>query len=132
LARASANIVQPDTGGESVEDHSEQILAELRTQTQWLRVLALPTLRATVDSALNTTRKRSVFELTTGDLPIKEISASTGASVGSISAYWAEWERLGIVAQTGRRYVKIASLASLGLSPAVPEPAPEAKAKEKR
>ena len=61
-----------------METLEDQILGELRTQTQWLRVLALPTLRAAVEAALNTPKKMAVYDMTTGDLPIKEISKATG------------------------------------------------------
>lgn len=97
-------------------DDDGAILAQLRAQTAWLRVLALPVLRVEIGRALNSTRKRAVYELTTGEMGVREIARATGASTGTVSSYWSEWEALGLVSQSGRRFVHIASLASIGLS----------------
>jgi hypothetical protein len=94
----------------------EAILEELRAHTRWLRLIALPALRITARNVLDTPRKRAVYELTTGERTIREISNLTGTSIGAISGYWAEWEQAGLVSKSDRRFTHVGTLSSLGLS----------------
>ncbi len=102
-------------------DVQESILEELRAQTRWLRLLALPVLRKSGEAVLDTPRKRAVYELTTGERSVREISDLTGASTGAISGYWAEWEHAGLVIKLDRRFIHVVSLDALGLTTDVPD-----------
>ena len=97
-------------------DVQESILEELRAQTRWLRLMALPVLRSTAKTVLDTPRKRAVYELATGEKTVREISDLTGASIGAISGYWAEWEHAGLVSKSDRRFIHVGALDSLGLT----------------
>lgn len=108
-------------------DVQESILEELRAQTRWLRLLALPELRKAAETVLDTPRKRAIYELTTGERSVREISDLTGASTGAISGYWAEWERAGLVTKPERRFVYVVSLDALGLTTDEPDSVRTAK-----
>jgi hypothetical protein len=94
----------------------DELVDLIRAQTGCLRLLALPVLRSELDRVLDSRRKRLVYEMTDGDHNVREISKATGASLGSVSAYWKDRETLGLISQVGRRFVHLASLASLGMA----------------
>ncbi len=98
-------------------DLDNSILDELRAQTAWLKLLAEPVLRTRLERVLDSERKRKVYELTTGDATVREISRESGAGLGTVSGYWNEWSRLDVVRTIGNqgRVARIASLASLGI-----------------
>jgi hypothetical protein len=96
---------------------SDDILKELRTQTAWLRLLSMPTLREELKRSMTSDKRRIVYELSTGDAGTREIAKAAGVGAATVSRYWTEWERVGLVRPSGfqGRVAHIASLASLGL-----------------
>ena len=95
-----------------------EILAELRVQTAWLRVLAAPILRAQLERLLTTSKKRRVFEMTTGDATTRDIAAACGVGAATVSRWWADWVSEGVARTVGAqgRVAHVVSLASLGMS----------------
>jgi len=67
---------------------------------------------------LNSEDKKRVFEATDGDSSTREIESSTGVSKDTVSNWWDEWEKEGIVEESeevrGRRR-KIVSLSEFGI-----------------
>ena len=95
-----------------------EILAELRAQPAWLRVLAAPILRAQLERLLSTDKKRRVFEMTTGDATTRDIAAACGVGAATGSRWWADWVREGLARTVGTqgRVAHVVSLASLGMN----------------
>ncbi len=98
-------------------ESEDVMLEELRTQTAWLRLLAMPTLRNELVKALTDDKRRLVYELSTGDVGTREIAKAADVGAASVSRYWNEWERVGLMRRVGSqgRVAHIASLASLGI-----------------
>jgi hypothetical protein len=103
-----------------------EILAELREQTAWLKVLVAPILKAQLDRLLSTGKKRRVFEMTTGDATTRDIASTCGVGAATVSRWWADWVREGVARTIGAqgRVAHVVSLASLGmgLDPETPLP----------
>lgn len=96
----------------------EAMLDELRLQTAWLRVLAMPVLRAELNRVLTNDKRRAVYELSTGDATTRDVASAAGVGAGTVSRWWTEWERLGLMRPAGRqgRMAHIVSLGSLGMA----------------
>lgn len=110
------------------------ILAELRAQTAWLKVLAAPILKEQLERLLSTGKKRRVFEMTTGDATTRDIASICGVGAGTVSRWWADWVREGVARTIGTqgRVAHVVSLASLGmgLDPEAPPPGSSTKEEE--
>jgi len=67
---------------------------------------------------LNSADKKRVFEATDGDSSTRQIESNTGVSKDTVSKWWDEWEKEGIVEESeevrGRRH-KIVSLSEFGI-----------------
>jgi hypothetical protein len=80
-------------------------LAPLITRTnELLSVLVKLELRAVVAAELTDEKKRNLYDLTGGTLPIKEIAAKVGMSTGAISATWQKWDEAGLLMRRGGKY----------------------------
>ena len=106
----------------------DPILEELRTQTGWLRLLALQTLRPALESALPTDRQKLAYELSDGSRGTRQVAEAVGAGPGTISRWWTEWIALGICSEvpgSAGRARHLASLSALGVPvPKLGGPAP--------
>jgi hypothetical protein len=88
----------------------------IREQTAWLRVLALPQVRANIDEILDTDQKRRAYEASDGIRSTREVASIAGSSSMSVSRWWAHWRAGGIgVGVAGGRTRHIVSLQELGL-----------------
>jgi transposase-like protein len=92
-------------------------LQELQTQTAWLRLLALPILRAELRHVLTNEKRRAVYELSTGEATTRDVATAAGVGAGTVSRWWAEWAELGLMRPAGRqgRMAHLASLRNLGI-----------------
>ena len=82
-----------------MDDH---IIKELREQTKWLRFLALPNLKKTIEENLQTKEQRKIYSLTDGKNSTYEIAkklSMEGIKVShmTIYNYWKKWGVLGLV-----------------------------------
>lgn len=95
------------------------VVAELREQTKWLRLLGLQTLRPLLDDLLRTDRHRVVFELSNGERSVRDVARLAGVGPATVSRLWNDWIAAGICIESPRakgRAQHLASLSSLGLS----------------
>lgn len=91
----------------------EVLLAE---QLRWLRAAAMPSVRETVATALNTTQKRQAYELCNGTMKSNEIAAKLGISPQNFSGWTRRWRNLGIAYEVDERKIRhLVSLAALEL-----------------
>lgn len=75
-------------------------------------------IRSRLMAVLDSDEKKRVFEATNGDNSIRDIASDTNVNIASISEWWNEWQREGIVEESkevrGRRR-KIVSLSEFGV-----------------
>lgn len=102
---------------------TDQILKELAEQTKWLKFLALPGLKKTIQENINTKELRMIYELSDGKLGTNDISKKLkleGLKVSHMTVYnyWKRWYAIGIVIPSDKysgRFEKIIKLSDLNL-----------------
>lgn len=101
----------------------EQIpIDELRTLIHTLVVYTklanYDNIRNRLMKILNSDDKKRVFEATDGRSSVRDIQSSTGVSKDTISDWWDEWQKEGIVEESERvrgRRCRVLSLADFGI-----------------
>jgi hypothetical protein len=92
------------------------LIAAIEEQTSWLRALALPHVRQTIEQTLTKTSMRKAYEASDGTATVREVASAAGASTGSIGGWWARWRAVGIgVEIEGGRVRHLVSLKDLGI-----------------
>jgi hypothetical protein len=86
---------------------NEEILKELKEQTKWLKFLALPSMRKTVEDNLTTKEQKRIYQLTDGVNSTYVIAKKLGAEGMKVSHmtvhnYWKKWFSLGLVIPSKR------------------------------
>ncbi len=103
-------------------DISKELLVTQKEALRWLRVLAIPRLRKTIETTLTKPEEKLVYSLSDGERSVRTISKKAGVSKGTVSNYWSKWSSLGIVDDAegvkGRKR-HIISLSELGID--IPE-----------
>jgi predicted transcriptional regulator len=80
-------------------------LSVLLTRTnELLSILVKVQLQAIIQSELAETKKRKLYDLTGGDLSIKELARRLDMSTGSISHAWQKWDEVGLVIKRNGKY----------------------------
>ena len=96
-------------------DEVSSLLEKLVTYT---KLANYHSIRNRLMQILDSEEKRRVFETTDEKNTVRDIEAITGVSIGTISRWWSEWEKEGIVEESrkvrGRRY-KVLSLTDFGV-----------------
>lgn len=91
---------------------NEKILEELRSQTIWLRVIALQALRPVLLEELKAEEDKKIYELSDGIRTTREIAKAARVSHTKVARNWKRWASLGMVLQGEKykgRYRKITS-----------------------
>lgn len=91
----------------------QDVLAELRRQTQWLRLLGLQQLRPLLDRTLESDSHRLVYELSDGERTVREIATAAKVGAATMSRLWNRWASIGIVVENERHAGRMAHLISL-------------------
>ena len=102
---------------------NEEIVKELKEQTRWLRFLALPSMRKTIEDNLTTKEQRRIYQLSDGTNSTYAIAKKLWAegikvSHQTVHNYWKKWLALGLVIaskQYSGRSEKIIDLSDLDL-----------------
>lgn len=102
---------------------NEGLLKELREQTKWLRFLALPNLKKTIEENLATKEQRAIYDLSDGKNSTYNIAkklSREGIKVSHMTVfnYWKKWFVLGIVVPSEKysgRLEKIINLKELNI-----------------
>jgi hypothetical protein len=99
-------------------DPADPLLRELREQTLWLRLLVIRSMRSEFAAALPTELHRQVYDLSNGIRTTRDIAASAGVGAATVSRWWTQWVRQGLMmpseAHSGR-WSHLASVEELGL-----------------
>ena len=102
---------------------SDILLKELKEQTKWLRFLALPGLKETIERNITSKDQKRIYELSDGTNSTNQIShllKSEGFKVSHMTVYnyWKRWYAVGIVDQSEKyigRYKQVFDLNDLNL-----------------
>jgi hypothetical protein len=92
---------------------NDNILEELRSQTFWLRTIALQALQPLLQEELKSEEDRKIYELSDGIKTTRAIAKAVGTSHTKVARKWNQWTSLGLVIQGEKfkgRYKKITSL----------------------
>jgi len=84
----------------------QQIASSLEELVKLTRVMSYPSIKETLEIALDTDQKRLVYHHLDGDNTVSAIQKLTGVNARHISEWGQEWEKLGIAesgARKGRR-----------------------------
>ena len=83
------------------------VAALIQRTNDLLTVLAKMAISDTLENELADPKKRKLYELTGGSLPVKTIAAKVGISAGAISGHWKRWEQLGLLVKDGKQYRRV-------------------------
>jgi len=106
-----------------VEKMNDDILKELKNQTKWLRFLALPGMKKTIEDNLKTKEQKGIYNLSDGtnstnDIAKKILAEGLKVSHMTVYNYWKRWFALGIVIPSEKysgRFEKIINLEDLDI-----------------
>lgn len=106
-----------------VEKMTDDILKELKEQTKWLRFLALPSMKKTVEDNIKTKEKKRIYDLSDGtnstnDIAKKLLTEGLKVSHMTVYNYWKRWFVLGLVVPSKKysgRFEKIINLEDLDI-----------------
>lgn len=92
------------------------LLDAVREGNKWLRLIALPSLRAMLANELDTDQKRRVYQESDGR-QIRDVAKSAGAGFGSVHRYWQDWAAKSLLERTelAGRYRRLIDLAEVGM-----------------
>ena len=102
---------------------SEEILKELKEQTKWIRFLALPSMKKTVEENIKTKEQKRIYDLSDGknstnDISKKLLAEGIKVSHMTVYNYWKRWFALGLVVPSKKypgRFEKIINLSDLDI-----------------
>lgn len=102
---------------------NDDILKELKNQTKWLRFLALPGMKKTIEDNLKTKEQKGIYNLSDGtnstnDIAKKILAEGLKVSHMTVYNYWKRWFALGIVIPSEKysgRFEKIINLEDLDI-----------------
>ena len=81
----------------AANNQSTELVAVLRELLTWYKLINMPAILDRVDGILDTNEKKSVYQLTDGKNTTREIADQVGVNKNTVSAWWKEWARQGIV-----------------------------------
>ncbi len=96
-----------------------EILAELREQTKWLRLLGFRSLRPLITEVLASERDRLVYELSDGVRTARELGKLAGVSHPTVLRLWQDWRALGLCIESTKqpgRAEHLVALSKLGIT----------------
>jgi DNA-binding transcriptional MocR family regulator len=93
-----------------------EVLAELKEQTKWLRFLGLRALGPALETVLKSPAERRAYDFSDGSRSTRAVADQVGVSQRTVSNWWQRWASAGIVEtdSTGRAK-HLATLLSAGL-----------------
>src|SRR5437870_528410 len=99
------------------EEHEQTRL--LREILKWIRFSGMKEVKSTLLSALDTSQKRLIYQLSDGEKGSVEISRAAGVSDWTVRNYWKTWAQMGLVeplrAGRGDRFKRAFDLDDFGL-----------------
>jgi hypothetical protein len=106
------------------KDQGDAIIDLLQELVVWTKLVHRAEVAQWFTQILDSDEKRLVYEYSDGERGVRELGKLTGASKALVSAWWRDWDQLGIMQQSrsvpGRRQ-RMVSLEELGI---VVPPAP--------
>lgn len=108
------------TGGQgpSEKNHDNEQTRLLRKLNVYTKLANYDNIRKRLVVVLDSNDKKRVFEATDGNNSVRDIQSKTGVNKDTVSNWWNEWQKEGIVEESkearGRRY-KVFSLSDFGI-----------------
>jgi hypothetical protein len=106
----------------------------LRELVKWTKFEAKPKLKALILDNLKGDKELLVYELSDGEISLREMERATTVNKDGVSTLWESWFKLGILEKSPireGRYKKICSLSELGIPiPPLPKTTGAASASE--
>jgi DNA-directed RNA polymerase specialized sigma24 family protein len=94
----------------------DELLEAAHEQLRWIRAASIPQVRATLETVLDSTEKRKVYEMCDGETSSKEIADALDVPKTTISTWTREWRNLGLASEAKGRSIKhLASPSALSL-----------------
>jgi hypothetical protein len=97
-------------------DELRQLLEAVNESNKWLRIIALPTVRSSLETALNTSDARKVYQASDGR-QIRDVAKAAGVGYGTVHRYWSKWAKSGLVQETAvrGRFERLIDLEDVGI-----------------
>ena len=93
-----------------------EVISLLREQVAWLRAIALPTIRGTLETMFGSDAERIAYEASDGTRTGQDVRALAGVSAATVSGWWKKWRSLGVAVEVEpRRTAHLISLTDLGI-----------------
>ena len=94
----------------------EELLKEAKETNRWLRILALPTLRAKLETELSKPGLKRIYQASDGS-QIRQVAKAAKVGFGTVHRHWQAWAAQGLVEPTevAGRFRKIIDLKEVGL-----------------
>jgi biotin operon repressor len=83
--------------------------ALLQRTNDLLLILVKAHLRPVIEAELSDSKRKELYLLTGGSVPIKKLSEKLGMSTGAISRVWQHWEDVGLLIKDGKSYRRVIS-----------------------
>ncbi len=93
------------------------LLAIAEEHLRWQQAATLPTVREALVSTLSTSEMRMVYEMCDGQRTFRDIAASAGVSLSTVSSWTRRWRDAALIYETeSGRMKQLVSLEAIGLS----------------
>lgn len=79
----------------------------LKRTNELLSVLVAVELRGVLAKELADPKKRKLYELTDGELTVRDLAPKVGMSTGAISSVWQSWEETGLLIKRNGKYRRV-------------------------
>ena len=80
---------------------------------KWQKIQGLVAFKSLIPILLNSEEKRTVYEMSDGNLTVTQISKKAKVATGTISNWWKKWLTEGILYREGTKYIKIISIKNI-------------------
>ena len=94
----------------------EGLLEAIKESNRWLRVLAAPVLRESLEAQFPGRNDRKIYRLSTGGSS-REVARAANVDAKTVRIAWKRWSEAGVVVPTDTegRFQKIVDLKSIGI-----------------
>lgn len=106
------------------EEKLNMIAKIMEEQLRWSRLAGMEQLRTIFEKNLPSNEEKIVYELSDGEMSVRDIEKLTNIGRTKISSLWKKWYRMGIMEKSemyeGKRLKRAFSLADVGIEIMLP------------
>lgn len=109
----------------NITEEKLSLIADVMTeQLKWFRLVGMEPLRTIFEKSLTSEEEKLVYELSDGEMSVRDIEKVTNIGRTKISSLWKKWYRMGIMEKSemyeGKRMKRSFSLADVGIEVVLP------------